>query len=128
MANYQKVRGKMYLLKPRTSQNELKPAETTQNHPRQLQTSRNNPQNSDRPKTSKNFKIGEILAFVFKTLRPNAQIWVFLAKMCQISNFLRKFCLYFILEVLISNMTLFFKIFRPKCLNFDVLGQKVPTF
>ena len=97
--------------RPETSQKESKPAEMTQNQLKRPKII------AKQPKTTQNFKIGKIwnflLAFVFQTLCPNAQIWVFWAKKYQISKILKKFCLYFILRVLLSNLTLFFKISNP---------------
>ena len=60
----------------------------TQNKPKQLETTQNQPKRpkkiAKQPETTQSFKIGEIwnflLAFIFKTSSPNAQIWAFWAK------------------------------------------------
>ena len=43
-------------------------------------------------------------------------------------NLVTKFCLYFILRVLISYLILFFENFEPKLPNMGILGQKVSIF
>ena len=119
-----------YLLKFGTSQNQPKPVETSRNGSKRAKTT--SPKNSKQPKTTQNFKSGEIwnflLAFVFQISSPNGQIWVFWIKKYQLSNLLTIFFLYPILKMLISNLTIFFKKFEPKCPNFEILGQKVSTF
>ena len=82
---------------------------------KQAQTSRNDQKTiAKRPETTQNYKIGEIsnflLAFIFQTSSPNAQIWVFWAKKYQLFNLFNKICLYPILKMLISSLTLFFQI------------------
>ena len=67
--------GELYLLKPRTGQNEPKPAKKSQNQPKQPKKI------AKRPETTQNFKTGEIwnflLAFVFQISSKNVQIWPF---------------------------------------------------
>ena len=104
------------------TRNEAKQPETSPNDQKKL---RNDPK---WPKISTLGKSGILLAFVFQTLNPNAQIWVFWAKKYQLFNLLTKYCLYFILKVLIWNLTLFFEIFKPKCPYLGFLGQKVSSF
>ena len=91
-----------YILKPRTSQNEPKPVEIR-------------------------IRIF-LLAFIFQTSSPNAEIWVFWAKKFQFSNLLTKFYLHPISKMLISNLALVLKNFEPKSPNMDIMGQKIPTF
>ena len=63
---------------------EPKRAETTQNQPKRLQKA------AKQPETTQSFKIGKIwnflLAFVFQTSSPNAQICVFWVKKYQLSH------------------------------------------
>ena len=115
-----------YLLKPRTSKNDPKPAETTRNQPKQ-------PKNiAKRPKATQNFEIKEIwnfpLVFVFRISSPNAQIQAFWAKKYQLSNLSMKFSMYPISKVVISNLTFVFQNVEHKFPILDIFGQKILTF
>lgn len=99
------------------------------NEPKQPETSPNDQKNCE---TTQNFNIREIwnflLAFFFQTLNPNAKFGYFGERSIKLFNLLTKFCLYFILKMLIWNLTLFFESFKPKCLYLGILGQKVSCF
>ena len=99
-----------------------------------------------RPETTQCYKNGEIwnflLASIFQTSSPNAQIWVFSAKqsfnkilpvpyfefghfVSKSINFLilAKFRMYPTSNVLISNLTFVFENVEPKSPNKGILGQ-----
>ena len=127
----------MYLLRTRDEAKRHETSQNGRNHAKRRKTRRKDPTKLlKRPKTTPNFKIGEIqsflLAFVFQTLCPNAQFWVFGVKTYQRSNLLTKFSLSFILKVLILNLKISLKIrahmstfghFRSKSINFIILAK-----
>ena len=69
-----------------------------------------------------------LLAFVFQALSPNAQIWVFLAKKCQISNLLTKFCLFFCFEGADFKSDIVFRKFRTQMPKFGHFESKSINF
>ena len=115
-----------YLLIPGASPNDPKPAKTIRNQPKRPK------KNEKQPEETENVQIGEIwnflLTFVFQTLGPNAQIWVFCTKKYQLSNLLTKFCLRPILKILIWHLTLFFQKFVAQMPKFGYFGQRSINF
>ena len=103
----------------------------TRNKPKRPETSRNDAQKlAKRLETTQNFKIisknhfeiwNFVLAFVFQVSSPNAQIWVFWPKKCQLPN-LHETSLYAILNVLISKLSFVFESFELKGPNLGILS------
>ena len=104
-----------YLLKPATSQNDLKRTETTP------------PKIMKRPKTIQIFKIEEIwnflIAFIFQILSPYAQIWVSWAKRYQFSN-LNQILLVPYFENADFKSDICFRKFQDQILKFGLFGPK----
>ena len=109
--------GELYLLKPRTGQNEPKPAKKSQNQPKQPKKLQNDPK---QPKISKlgKFWIFYLLLFSkfqekmpkFGHFRPKSIDFLTVAR----------FCMYPILNVLLSNLSFVFEYFELKSPNFGI--------
>ena len=105
-----------YSLKPRTSQNKPKLAETAINQPKRQKKSCKTTPNNQKFQSWGNLKFSACFHFSnFGAKRINFLI-------------LTKFCMYPILNVLISNLLFGFEKLEPKGSNLDILDQKVLTF
>ena len=119
----------MYLLKPRTSQNQPKRHETSRNDLKPAKTTLKNcetTQSDPEFQHWRNLEFSTSLGFSnFKPKCPNLRIS---GKKYQLSNLSTKFWMYPNSNVVISNLTLVFENFEPKFRNIDTLAQEVSTF
>ena len=119
----------MYLLKPRTSQNQPKRHDTTSRN--DLKPAKTTLKNCETTQSDPEFQHWRNLEFStslgfsnFKPKCPNLRIS---GKKYQLSNLSTKFCLHLISKVLISTDIVIQKL-GAKCPNLSMWHQKVSTF